>query len=70
MQRGGSPTLRDRVLASQMGYHAVELLLAGKSNRVVTIRHDSISDYDIEEALKMKKPFDRDMYEMAMQISI
>ncbi len=70
VQRGGSPTLRDRVLASQMGYHAVELLLAGKSNRVVTIRHDSISDFDIEEALKMKKPFDRDMYEMAMQISI
>ena len=70
VQRGGSPTLRDRVLASQMGYHAVELLMAGKSNRVVTIRHDSISDFDIEEALKMKKPFDRDMYEMAMQISI
>jgi len=70
VQRGGSPTLRDRVLASQMGYHAVKLLLAGESNRVVTIRHDTISDYDIKEALKMKKPFDSDMYEMAMRISI
>ncbi|MBE6792894.1 MAG: 6-phosphofructokinase [Ruminococcaceae bacterium] len=70
VQRGGSPTLIDRVLASQMGYHAVELLLSGKSNRVVTIQHDTVGDYDIEEALKMKKPFDRDMYEMALRISI
>ncbi len=70
VQRGGSPTLRDRVLASQMGNEAVKLLLAGKSNRVVTIQNDKILDYDIEEALAMKKPFDLDVYEMAHEISI
>ena len=70
VQRGGSPTLRDRVLASQMGNQAVKLLLEGKSNRVVTIQNDQILDYDIEEALAMRKPFDLDLYEMAHEISI
>ncbi len=70
VQRGGDPTVRDRVLASQMGNHAVELLLAGKSNRVVTIQNDRLWDYDIEEALKMKKPFDRDLFRIAHEISI
>ncbi len=70
VQRGGSPTLRDRVLASQMGNKAVDLLLEGKSNRVVTIQNDHILDYDIEEALAMKKPFDMELYEMAHEISI
>ncbi len=70
VQRGGSPVLRDRVLASQMGNKAVDLLLEGKSNRVVTIQNDRILDYDINEALAMKKPFDLDLYEMAHEISI
>lgn len=70
VQRGGSPSLRDRVLASQMGHRAVELLLEGKSNRVVALQSDSIVDYDIEEALQMRKPFDFEMYNMAHEISI
>lgn len=70
VQRGGSPTVRDRVLASQMGYEAVELLLAGKSNRVVTVQGGRIVDFDIEEALQMKKPFDFELYRMAHEISI
>lgn len=70
VQRGGSPTLRDRVLASQMGNKAVDLLIEGKSNRVVTIQNDHILDYDIEEALAMKKPFDLNLYEMAHEVSI
>ena len=70
VQRGGSPTVRDRVLASRMGNRAVELLLAGKSNRVVTIQSDRITDYDIEQALSMKKPFDLDLYRTAHEISI
>ncbi len=70
VQRGGSPTVRDRVLASRMGNRAVELLLAGKSNRVVTIQSDHITDYDIEQALSMKKPFDLDLYRMAHEISV
>ena len=70
VQRGGSPTVRDRVLASEMGHHAVELLIEGKSNRVVTVQNDQITDFDIEEALQMKKPFDFDLYRMAHEISI
>ncbi|HHV50982.1 MAG TPA: 6-phosphofructokinase [Clostridiales bacterium] len=70
VQRGGSPTVRDRVLASEMGYYAVELLLQGKSNRVVAIQNDRIVDFDIEEALRMKKPFDFELYNIAHQISI
>lgn len=70
VQRGGSPTVRDRVLASEMGHHAVELLIDGKSNRVVTVQNDQITDFDIEEALQMKKPFDFDLYRMAHEISI
>jgi len=70
VQRGGSPTVRDRVLASEMGYYAFELLLQGKSNRVVAIQNDRIVDFDIEEALRMKKPFDFELYNIAHQISI
>lgn len=70
VQRGGNPTVRDRVLASLMGNHAVELLLAGKSNRVVTIQNDRLCDYSIEEALEMKKPFDYDLFRIAHEISI
>lgn len=70
VQRGGSPTVRDRMLASRMGNRAVELLLAGKRNRVVTIQNDRIADYDIQEALEMKKTFDADLYRIAHEISI
>ena len=70
VQRGGNPTVYDRVLASQMGYYAVDILLEGKSNRVVTIQNDHVLDFDIEEALQMKKPFDFDLYGMAHEISI
>lgn len=70
VQRGGSPTVRDRVLASQMGNYAVNLLEQGIGNRVVGIRGTKLVDYDIQEALQMKKPFDDDLYEMNQQISI
>ncbi len=70
VQRGGSPTVRDRVLASRMGYTAVELLTQGKSNRVVAIQSNAIVDFDIEEALGMKKPFEFDMFKIAHEISI
>lgn len=70
VQRGGSPTLRDRVVASEMGYTAVELLNAGKSNRVVVMRNSEIVDLDITEALAMKRTFDVDLYNIAHKISI
>lgn len=70
VQRGGSPTAYDRVLATQMGHRAVELLLEGKENRVVASQDGGIVDFDIEEALAMKKPFDVNLYKMAHEISI
>lgn len=70
VQRGGSPTVRDRVLASQMGYYAVGLLEKGIGNRVIGIRGNNLVDYDIQEALKMKKPFQDDLYDIADIISI
>ena len=70
VQRGGSPTVRDRVLASQMGNYAVNLLEQGIGNRVVGIRGTKLVDYDIQEALKMQKPFDDDIYELTKIISI
>lgn len=57
VQRGGAPTVRDRVVASQMAYYAVELLSQGIGNRVVGMQNSKIVDFDIQEALSMKKPF-------------
>ena len=70
VQRGGSPTLRDRVVASQMGCHAVDLLMEGKSNRVVVMQKGQITDFDITEALNMPRTFDYKLYNDAMRISI
>ena len=55
IQRGGSPTGRDRVNATKMGYLAVELLLAGKTNRIVCTHEGGFTDVDIAEALSMTK---------------
>ena len=70
VQRGGSPTLRDRVVASEMGYYAVELLENDIGNRVVGMQNGKIVDFDIQEALSMKKPFDEKLYQIANTISI
>lgn len=70
VQRGGSPSVRDRVLASQMGYQAVQLLKNDIGNRVVVVSKDRIVDYDIIEALNMKKTIDLELYKTANEISI
>lgn len=70
VQRGGSPTARDRIMASQMGSHAVDLLTQGIGNRVVGIKDNKIVDFDIFEALKMTKTIDMKDYELAHEISI
>ena len=70
VQRGGSPSSFDRILASRLGNKAVELLIAGKSARVVGMKDNKIIDMDIEEALSMEKEFDVDIYEMAKVLSI
>ena len=69
VQRGGMPTLRDRVAASQMGYRAVELIDSGATNRVVGMKDNKIIDVDIQEALAMKKPFDTELYRVCNEIT-
>lgn len=69
VQRGGSPTVRDRVAASRMGHHAVRLLAEGIGNRVVGMQRGEVVDYDIQEALNMKKEFPHHLYEIAHDIS-
>jgi 6-phosphofructokinase 1 len=68
MQRGGSPTCKDRVYASMMGCYAADILAAGKTNRVVGYRNGQFVDYDIDEALAMKKNINEYMYEIARTI--
>lgn len=70
VQRGGSPSVRDRVVASEMGHYAVELLKSGKGNRVVAMQKNKIVDFDITDALAMKKTIDRHLLDIAHQISI
>ena len=65
MQRGGSPTCKDRVYASMMGCYAADIITAGKTNRVVGYRNGQFVDYDIDEALAMKKNINEYMYEIA-----
>jgi 6-phosphofructokinase 1 len=69
IQRGGSPSATDIVLASKMGAKAVELLLEGKTCRVVGIRNNQIMDMDIDEALAMERKFDEKLYEIATALS-
>lgn len=70
VQRGGNPTVRDRVMATEMGYAAVKLLKDGIGNRVIGWKKGEIVNYDIYEALNMKKPFDDEMFEIAHTTSI
>ena len=70
VQRGGAPTLRDRVVASRMGYHAAELLINGIGNRVVAMKGEQIVDFDITEALNMPRTFDEKMYRVSAVLSI
>ncbi len=58
IQRGGSPTAKDRVYASTMGAYAVDLLSGGATNRVIAYKAGQFTDFDIDEALAMKKTID------------
>ena len=68
MQRGGTPTCKDRVYASIMGARAAELLCDGKSNRLVAYKHGEFVDYDIQEALQMTKDIPEEQYEIARML--
>lgn len=70
VQRGGSPTVRDRVVASQMGNYAVKLLMHNIGNRVVACQKEGIVDIDIFEALNMSKTIDKNLFDLAHEISI
>ncbi|MBR3768425.1 MAG: 6-phosphofructokinase [Clostridia bacterium] len=70
VQRGGSPSVKDRVVGSQMGAYAAHLLLDGIGNRVVAMQKEKIVDFEIVEALNMKKSIDLSLYDTAMEISI
>lgn len=69
IQRGGNPSCRDRVYASAMGARAVDLLIAGKTNRVVAYRDGSFCDFDIDEALAMEKDVDELLYSMTKRLA-
>lgn len=69
MQRGGSPSCKDRVYASMMGAYAVDLLCQGASNRVVGYRHGDFVDFDIDEALAMTKDIPEYEFEVCKNLS-
>ena len=70
IQRGGTPTSFDRIMASKMGIKAIELLKEGKTSRVLGMKCNSIIDLDVNEALEIKKSLDLDMYNTAKILSI
>jgi len=78
VQRGGSPTVRDRVIASQMGHYAVNLLVKGHFNRVIAVKDSKLVDYSIRDALNIvdenkrmgKTKLNMSLYNMALEISI
>ena len=70
IQRGGTPSAFDRILASKMGSMAVEVLMEGKTNRAICIQNNEYVDMDITEALDMPYHFNQDIYRIAMELSI
>ena len=70
MQRGGNPTAIDRYYASIMGAYAVDIMLQGKTNRVVGYKNGQFVDFDIEDALKMEKGIDEYQFEVAHLLTV
>ena len=70
MQRGGSPSCKDRYYASIMGAYAADILCAGKTNRVVGYKHGTFQDFDIEEALNMQKSINEYIYEVSRILAL
>ena len=68
MQRGGSPTCKDRYYASVMGAYAADILVQGKTNRVVCYRNGQFVDLDIEEALAMTKNISEYEYQISQHL--
>jgi len=70
VQRGGTPSAIDRIRATQMGVRAVELILEGKENRIIAIKDDKLTDFDINEGLQMKKEVNEEFYRTVTEVSI
>lgn len=70
IQRGGSPSARDRVLAGRLGAHAVEVLIEGKGGRAVGIKNHLVVDYDLQEAFEQKHEADLSLYTLSKELSI
>ncbi|KGR77495.1 6-phosphofructokinase [Ureibacillus manganicus] len=70
IQRGGSPSARDRVLAGRLGARAVEILLNGSSGRAVGIKNHQVIDYDLDEAFKLKHKAELSLYTLSKELSI
>ncbi|MGL5149151.1 MAG: 6-phosphofructokinase [Clostridium sp.] len=69
IQRGGSPSAFDRLLASRMGAKAVEILTEGKTSRVIGIKENKIFDQDIDEALAIERSLDQELFDIAITLS-
>ena len=69
LQRGGTPTMADRVLASRLAVLAVDLALEDKNARVLGVKGNEVIDVDVVEALKMKKKFDTKLYDIGRLVS-
>ncbi len=70
IQRGGAPTMQDRVLAARLGVRAVELITEGQTNRVVGIKDNAIIDINIDDALSLKRTFNKELYDVAHALSL
>ena len=70
LQRGGSPTVRDRVMASMMGAHATEILKNGITNRIIAVKDSKVVDIEINEALAIEKQIDDNMVELSKILSL
>ena len=70
MQRGGSPTCKDRVYATTMGCYAVDILCQGKTNRIIAYKHGEFTDFDIDEAYAMKKEISEYQYSISKELAI
>lgn len=70
LQRGGSPTATDRMHASMMGYKAIELIEQDKYNRIIAYKNGQYVDFDISEALEMKKELDTKLYDIIKLLAI
>ena len=64
IQRGGTPSARDRVMATRMGYHAVQVLAEGRQNRLVCTVRGVLQDVDLAEGLSMKKTLSQQQYDV------